>query len=95
MQKKSALYRIISVPLASRFYQWLVGADRARERLCALYIHPLGKQSVVLDVGCESGDLACFIDSPSYIGIDINALAIREAIKKHGSLGNFIHIDAI
>lgn len=72
--------------------QSLVGAEKARRTLVREYIEPEPGMRV-LDIGCGTGGILAHLPRVEYVGFDLNARYIAEAIARHGSQGRFLCAD--
>ena len=72
--------------------QSLVGAEIARRTLVREYIEPEPGMRV-LDIGCGTGGILAHLPRVEYVGFDLNARYIAEAIARYGSQGRFLCAD--
>jgi SAM-dependent methyltransferase len=85
--------KLLAVPFAYDFSQWLVGARRCHAFFMSEMVRPQPGERV-LDVGCGVG--ACLRDVPDkveYVGIDLSAPYIEAARAQYGDRGTFICAD--
>lgn len=64
-----------------RAAQWGIGAHKAYRRLAAERIHS-NAESVVVDIGCGTADIAHYIDFALYTGFDPNEPYVLKARRK-------------
>jgi cyclopropane fatty-acyl-phospholipid synthase-like methyltransferase len=72
--------------------QSLVGAERARRTLVREFIEPEPGMRI-LDIGCGTGGILTHLPEVDYVGFDLNAKYIEEAIARYGARGRFLCAD--
>lgn len=81
---------LLGLPQIFRGYQWLVGAERAKEAFVSVVLNPQPGQTVV-DVGCGTGELCKYFPRDvRYVGLDIDRSYIRFARQRFGGRGEFL-----
>ena len=80
--------RLLSLPVAYRWFSILVGAHRSRTECVARYIRPQTSDRV-LDCGCGPGDLREYLPDADYVGIDVDEKYIAEARSRFGDRATF------
>ncbi|KAF0810542.1 type 12 methyltransferase [Alcanivorax sp. S71-1-4] len=93
-QRERFPYSLLKSPLVDITYQWLIGANRARDHFSQRYIVSTGAESV-LDLGCGNADLLSFYSPKHYTGVDMNADAIACARQRYPDTGRHIQVDAL
>jgi SAM-dependent methyltransferase len=91
-QTTSGLRSLLSLPLAYRTLQWLLGAPRVRRTLAREYIAAAPGQRL-LDIGCGTAEILGHLPSVDYTGLDQNESYIRAAQKRYGARGTFVGRD--
>lgn len=92
-QKTTGIRAILSLPFVYKFFQALMGKKDSRKMITDDHIKPQDGD-VVLDVGCGAADYFPYMPTgSSYIGVDLSAQYIDDAIKKYSDSGKFINKD--
>lgn len=87
-QITTGIRSILSLPIVYDTFQVVVGAVNSKRRVCEEYVS-CGSANVVVDVGCGTADLLCFLPAGSrYFGFDLSQPYIDRAKKRHAGRPN-------
>jgi SAM-dependent methyltransferase len=92
MQDDRGLKGIFKAPNIYSLFQNLIGAQYARRWWIRNILCPQPGEKVI-DIGCGPGDVLDLLPELDYYGIDISEKYIREAQKRYGGRGVFLHGD--
>jgi len=84
----SELSRLLSLPSGYRFFQSMVGAERARRVYLADYVSPVPGIKI-LDIGCGPADILEYLPAVNYTGLDLSPDYIKSAKDRFGAKGRF------
>lgn len=82
------LRAILSLPVAYRLFQRLVGVHGLRVEYVEKYVRPKASDRV-LDCGCGPGDFVTYLPGVDYVGIDMDESYIASARANYGDRGSF------
>jgi cyclopropane fatty-acyl-phospholipid synthase-like methyltransferase len=89
--RTSGLYRFLEVPALYESFQQFLGADAARKRFVARFLHP-APGAKILDIGCGPGAFLEYLPADvDYTGYDLNASYIEAARRRYGARARFHH----
>ncbi len=83
------LSSVLKIPAGYKLFQWLVGAEFARNTYLTEYVKPAPGDKV-LDLGCGPADILNYLPAVNYTGLDISPEYIRSAQQRFGNRGRFL-----